>query len=174
MNSFILMVPLIVIRLFLLKFLNKDADKVANKFVPTIGNEKIGSYIYQLSTIILFFLPLFLRLNSVDLFSILGGVFYVFGIVFQLLSILTFSNFSNETPLTSGVYKICRHPMYIGYDLYFIGYSMITHSELMGCITVLFVLSSHFLIVSEERWCKSMFGEDYLDYIDRVKRYGLF
>jgi protein-S-isoprenylcysteine O-methyltransferase Ste14 len=38
-------------------------------------------------------------------------------------------------------------------------------------ILVIFQISVHFLIISEERWCRGKFGEPYEKYMLEVRRY---
>jgi protein-S-isoprenylcysteine O-methyltransferase Ste14 len=36
---------------------------------------------------------------------------------------------------------------------------------------LVFQISSHWIILSEERWCVKQFGDEYIDYMKRVRRY---
>lgn len=51
------------------------------------------------------------------------------------------------------------------------GCALLTHSVLLGGIVIIFQLSSHWIILSEERWCIGEFGDAYRQYMKRVRRY---
>jgi protein-S-isoprenylcysteine O-methyltransferase Ste14 len=48
---------------------------------------------------------------------------------------------------------------------------LLTASWAMLAALLLFQLSTHFLIFSEERWCLKEFGEEYREYMGKVRRY---
>ena len=74
--------------------------------------------------------------------------------------------------VTSGLYKISRNPMYVGLLTILIGYAV-----WLGSVTPFLLLPVfHFLITEmqikpEERMLEQKFGEEYLDYKDRVRRW---
>lgn len=38
-------------------------------------------------------------------------------------------------------------------------------------ILLIFQVSVHFMILAEERWCRETFGEPFLNYLHKVRRY---
>jgi protein-S-isoprenylcysteine O-methyltransferase Ste14 len=38
-------------------------------------------------------------------------------------------------------------------------------------LLIFFQISAHWIILSEERWCIKKFGEEYIKYMNRVRRY---
>jgi protein-S-isoprenylcysteine O-methyltransferase Ste14 len=73
--------------------------------------------------------------------------------------------------ITTGVYKCIRHPMYLGFLLLFLGYSVAFGS----CFMTILISFSFFLIFKsrmdiEEELLVSEFGEKYLGYMKRTKR----
>ena len=74
---------------------------------------------------------------------------------------------------TGGIYKVSATRMYAGYFVYFCGCAALTRSALLFAALLVFQLAAHWIILSEERWCIGQFGEEYLDYMKRVRRYFL-
>lgn len=64
-----------------------------------------------------------------------------------------------------------RNPMYVSFFLYFLGCSLITNSWILFIVLIIFQISVHYLILSEERWCIKEFGLEYVNYMKRVRRY---
>lgn len=74
----------------------------------------------------------------------------------------------NHELVTSGPYRIVRHPIYTGLLLAFIG-SAFARGDLAGVVAVVLVfLSFRRKLRMEERWMREQFGEAYDAYSQRV------
>lgn len=171
MNSFVLILPLLIIRFIVLKALNPDALKEAASFAPLVEKEKYAYYMCQLATILLLIVPFFLKIkwHSTSLFF--GGIIYLVGIILVFFSTINFAASQQKRMRTEGLYRFSRNPMYVGYFFFFLGCVLLTVSILLFICLACFQISSHWIILSEERWCKEQFGGDYLVYQKKVRRY---
>ncbi len=70
-----------------------------------------------------------------------------------------------------GLYRFSRNPMYVAYFVYFLGCVILTHSLILFLILMVFQISAHWIILSEERWCIRQFGDEYIKYMNKVRRY---
>lgn len=172
MKGFLLLIPFFLIRFGLLSFLNKDAVKRAAYFAPLSGKE-IGAYwIYQISNIAIFIYLCFLTVTfDFSWMFWTGFLFYVLGLALCAGSIMNFATPSDGGLNSNGLYQFSRNPMYVSYFLYFAGCALMTKSLLLLGIVAIFQISSHWIILSEERWCLENFGEEYRQYMKRVRRY---
>jgi protein-S-isoprenylcysteine O-methyltransferase Ste14 len=74
--------------------------------------------------------------------------------------------------VTDGVYQFTRNPMYAGMVLSLVGWAVYLASPITLLFVPLFVLYiNRFQIAPEERVLTSIFGGDYVDYINRVRRW---
>lgn len=71
----------------------------------------------------------------------------------------------------NGIYRISRNPMYVGFNLF-------TIASIAGCANVFVALIGvysmiiyHLIIKSEERFLEQRFGQTYIDYKKKVRRY---
>lgn len=169
-NGFLLIIPLLVIRLLLVKIINPNVGDKLDYFPPTIGFENFALNGYFILNPILIFLPIICKVSFDNAREIIIFVIiYLIGIIFLSLSVMTFSK--NDELTTKGIYKFSRNPMYIGYLLIFIGVSISINSFGYLIVVILYQICVHFLILSEERYCKKIFGKSYLDYCAKTKRY---
>lgn len=74
--------------------------------------------------------------------------------------------------VTSGVYRFTRNPMYVGLLLLLTGWSVYLSAVLPFVCLPLFVLyMTRFQIIPEERALRSRFGDEYVSYVRRVRRW---
>lgn len=172
MNGFWLLIPFLAVRFGLLFIVNKVAIQRAGYFAPVLGHEKKAYVIYQISNIVLF-LYLFFSIVKVDFsFSFYIGVFcYCLGILLCAISMIYFAFPDAEGLNINGIYQFSRNPMYVGYFICFIGMSFLTQSLIIFLIVLIFQVSAHWIILSEERWCLEKFGYKYKEYMKKVRRY---
>lgn len=172
MNGFWLLVPFLLIRFVYLSKLNKHAIKRAAHFPNMQGYETIAYYIYQFSNIALFLYLAFLKVitNSSWLF-LCGIIVYIVGLILCAISIHDFAKPSSIGINRNGIYRYSRNPMYVSYFFIFVGCALLTESILLFIIVLIFQISAHWIILSEERWCRNQFKEEYIQYMKSVKRY---
>ncbi|NLV20354.1 MAG: isoprenylcysteine carboxylmethyltransferase family protein [Bacteroidetes bacterium] len=170
-TGLILISPILLVRFLLLSYLGKEALKRAAFFPPTEGIERIAYLTNILTTFLLIIIPFFLKIRLQGFLSISGLCLIILALVLYTVSIIQFAR-PNSTGLTiSGLYNISRNPMYVAFFLYFLACCMLTGSWILLIILLVFQISVHFLIISEERWCKRQFDKAYLDYAAKVRRY---
>jgi len=76
----------------------------------------------------------------------------------------------------SGIYAWIRNPMYLGHIIYMIGVALVFQSWFAAVIAVARTVWFHFRVLKDERGLTERFGEPYVKYTTRVKRWlqGLF
>jgi protein-S-isoprenylcysteine O-methyltransferase Ste14 len=81
-----------------------------------------------------------------------------------------------ERLVTSGAFAYCRNPMYLGHIIFLLGLTLSLRSALAAVITVATVVWFQFRVQRDEKRLRDRFGQPYLDYAARVKRWipGLF
>ena len=110
------------------------------------------------------------------------AILVVAGVVCDVLGILAFrTSRTTINPLrperatsivTGGVYRISRNPMYLGMALLLLAWAVSLSALLALAGPVIYVLYiTRFQIVPEERVLEAIFGEQYLNYATRVRRW---
>lgn len=171
MNAFLLIIPIFLIRFGLLKMMNKDALSRAAFFAPLEGSEKAAYLFYQFSNAFIILYSLFLKIQTKPPLFFIALFIYLLGISVLIIATVNFAKPGQSGINTNGLYKISRNPMYIGYFIYFLSCVLLTHSILLLISLLVFQISAHWIILSEERWCINKFGKEYVNYMSKVKRY---
>lgn len=170
LNGFLLVIPLFGLRYGIPTLVRKEALAKLAHFPPIVGSERIALNVYFLTNIFLVFSPLLAVIQSGSGFSRLGWGVYCAGLALTALSLLNFCTSADGIKRT-GVYRFSRNPMYVGYFLIFIGVSFLIGSYVYLVITLIYQATVHFLILAEERWCRDIFGTEYVEYCRKVPRY---
>jgi len=171
MNAFMTVIPLILIRFGLLSILGKEALKRAAFYAPLIGKEKAASMFYQITNILIFVYLCFLKISTDSYWFYVGLVIYGLGVLLCLVSVLNFAIPAQNGINLKGLYRVSRNPIYLAYFIYFLGCVLLTQSLILLAILLVFQISAHWIILSEERWCVKKFGEEYINYMNKVRRY---
>lgn len=171
MNAFLTVIPLIFIRFVLLGILDKESLKRAAFFAPLIGKEKVAYILYQLSNILIFIYLCFLKITTDQYWLYVGLLIYGLGVLLCFISVLNFTKPMENGINLKGLYRVSRNPMYVAYFIYFLGCVLLTQSFILLGILIVFQISAHWIILSEERWCVKKFGEEYINYMNNVRRY---
>jgi protein-S-isoprenylcysteine O-methyltransferase Ste14 len=79
---------------------------------------------------------------------------------------------SPPTLLTSGPYALSRNPMYVGWSLIYLGFAFVVNSVWIIVLFPAVIAYVHFVdIPREEQLLQQQFGQEFLDYRKRVRRY---
>ena len=171
MSAFVTVIPIIIIRYALLNILNKEALTRAASFAPLVGKERIAYWVYQVTTLFIMVDLILLKIRIDSDWFYIGVVIYGFGLVLYAISMAGYAKPKANGININGIYRISRNPMYIAYFISLLGGALMTESWMLFMLLIVFQVSSHWIILSEERWCISKFGEEYVRYMDKVRRY---
>lgn len=171
MNAFLLLLPLLLIRYGLSLFLNKEVLTHLSHYPSFPKNKQIFLFLYQGTTILLLIVPLFLKIQIDARYTYIAFLTYFIGIILLLISTIDFSKPNSTELKITGLYRFSRNPMYMGYFMYFFGCTIITKSLVLFIVLIVFQVSSHWLIIAEEKWCIEYFGDPYEEYRKKVRRY---
>ena len=72
---------------------------------------------------------------------------------------------------TAGIYRISRNPMYLGLMLLSVGSIMMIPNILAIISGLSGIILHHLIILKEERFLKARFGQEYIDYQSKTRRY---
>ncbi len=163
--------PLIMIRFGLLYMLDKESLRRAAYFAPLVGREKVAYWAYQLSNSLIIIYLCFLKITTEQHWLYFGVLTYGLGILLCFISTWNFAKPKENGINQNGLYRVSRNPIYMAYFIYFLGCVILTQSLILLGLLIVFQISAHWIILSEERWCIQKFGDEYINYMKKVRRY---
>ena len=72
---------------------------------------------------------------------------------------------------TDGLYRFSRNPMYVGLHSTIIASILYTQNPVILAIGLFIIIVHHKIVLAEEDWLLDTFGQDYVRYRQKVKRY---
>ncbi|MBI5822093.1 MAG: isoprenylcysteine carboxylmethyltransferase family protein, partial [Verrucomicrobia bacterium] len=105
---------------------------------------------------------------------IVTGAVILYGISLRDLGVSWRLGLDRSAPgplITGGVYRWTRHPIYIAFDLLFLGTFLLIGRLSFLVLALVGVLLLHAIMDREERFLTQLYGDAYRDYCRRVGRY---
>ena len=107
-------------------------------------------------------------------FVIIGIIFIVLGFYLDLSAKLKsklFKNVEENKLITDGIYSVTRNPVYTGGFLICLGAIFIANNLLLFVVPIIcWIYMTIFLINTEEKWLRDLYGQEYMDYCKKVNR----
>jgi protein-S-isoprenylcysteine O-methyltransferase Ste14 len=79
-------------------------------------------------------------------------------------------NNSNEL-ITNGMFKYSRNPIFLFMDMYFVGIMLIYPNVVFILLAIGVIAGVHLQILREEEFLLKKFGEKYIEYKNKTRRY---
>jgi protein-S-isoprenylcysteine O-methyltransferase Ste14 len=137
--------------------LEKDGKTLTRILTLTI----MVSYVYSI----------FLPLKPCTLWFYTGLLLYVAGILIEITALRTFTVTPVDKPVTKGIYRVSRNPMYIGEFLKGVGTGLACVSWMYTLLAITGIVLWHRVVLHEERECLEKYGEAYQEYMNRIPRW---
>ena len=109
-------------------------------------------------------------LKVIGLLILFGGLALMFGAMIWLGLLRTFGQKTNGL-MQTGFYRISRNPQVLGCMLFGIGFAVLWPSWYALGWVMLFAVIAHMMVLSEVEHLRNTYGEEYVNYCERVPRY---
>ncbi|MFC2049855.1 methyltransferase family protein [Chloroflexota bacterium] len=169
-NVWLLLLPLVLIPIIVAsakKGLFKKTESTANL-------SKIEKRIFLFSKIVLmlsFLYSIFLPLKLGTLWFYVGLLISLLGIAMFIVVGVSVANTPVGAPVTTGLYRYSRHPMYVASFPALVGAGIASASWLFLLLAVLITITHFMNAIFEERLCLEAYGSVYQEYLNMTPRW---
>ncbi len=128
-------------------------------------------YIILIIALNMYFKPFFnMDFLPYNFLATIAVVLFLIGIPFYIISIVTLRRaFRSGKLVTSGVFGICRHPIYTSGVIFFTpGLALLLNSWIIFTTPAMMYIFLRLLITKEEVYLEKTFGNEYNEYKRRV------
>jgi protein-S-isoprenylcysteine O-methyltransferase Ste14 len=149
-------------------FLNKEGRKRTKRMSQIAPFKKTGK-ILALSTHVIimpfvFFYSIFLPLKIGTPWLCSGLPIFAMALVISIAAIFNTASTPEDKPVTKGIYRISRHPIYLSGFLMYTGMGLACASWVVLLCAVLWIGIWSVLVPEEERFLIEKFGDAYREY----------
>jgi len=139
--------------------------------VPYEKGEKRAYVIYMVVLLVLLAYSVFLPLKLGTLWFYAGLTTYLVGLVIFLTAIVNIATTPVGQPFTNGMYHYSRHPLYFSFFISFVGVGLSSASWVFLLLSVVIIILQSIQVISEERGCLEIYGDEYQEYLNRTPRW---
>jgi protein-S-isoprenylcysteine O-methyltransferase Ste14 len=173
-NAWIFMVPFLLVTLLCMLLMMKKGAPGGPARIPC--KSKTTLLVASLSKIILFpavIYSVFLPLQLGTIWSYVGLPTSPIGLVGTILVLVDWANTPGGEPVTRGIYRYSRHPMYVTEVLLLLGVSIISASWVFLLLTIIsgVGVTRPYSVKVEEAQCLGHYGAAYREYMNRTPRW---
>ena len=118
-----------------------------------------------------FIYSIFLPLKLGTLWFYIGLPITTIGFISGILVIANWGASPHGEPVTIGLYRYSRHPMYVTAFVFFLGVSIATASWVFLLFTILLIAASFYYAPLEEDSCLTQYGDAYREYMNKTPKY---
>jgi len=139
---------------------------------PTFSEtENKVKYLSNILIILLLIYSVFLPLQLGTGWFYAGLAILVIGFIARQVAIVPWVATPPDRPVTTGLYRYSRHPMYLTMIVQIIGVGIASASWLFLLVTGALIFTINIIAIPEERICLQKYGNAYRKYIDRTPRW---
>jgi protein-S-isoprenylcysteine O-methyltransferase Ste14 len=169
-NAWLLMLPLALIPAISTS-VKKGLFKKTESAAKLSKTEKVVFRFSKVVLALLFLYSIFLPLKLETLWLYVGLPISLLGIATYIIVSVNIVTTPVDRPVTTGLYRYSRHPMYITSFITPIGAGIASASWLFLLLSVLCIVMHFINGIFEERLCLEAYGKDYQEYLDRTPRW---
>ena len=103
-----------------------------------------------------------------------GTIVFVIGLGLYAVALYNFASTPDDRPVTSGIFRLTRHPMQIMSIIMWIGIGIASANLIIIASSIALALISNFSFISQEQFCMQTYGEYYQAYMNKTPRYLFF
>ena len=127
----------------------------------------ISMLLWLLPTVYSVFLPL--RIGTI--WFPIGLTIFLLGMVLNVVAAVNFARAPMNQPVTRGVYRYSRHPLYVAHVLIYLSVAIASASWVFLLLTVLLAVVVNLSVADEEHYCLGKYGDAYREYMNRTPRW---
>ena len=170
-NAWILTIWIILPIMVLFSITKTPESKVEYSSVSR-KTERNACSIYHIIIFLIIIYSIFLPLKLGMSWFYVGLVIYLLGMTAYMIVMVNFATTPLQSePITKGIYRYSRHPMYVTTLIVLIGVGIASASWLVLLLSALYMVFTAIAVPAEERFLLQQYGNSYREYMNRTSRW---
>jgi protein-S-isoprenylcysteine O-methyltransferase Ste14 len=174
-NAWILQIIFIIASITPELLMGKEAKLSMQRMrqdVPLSRYEKIlanSTHMVIMPLVLIYSIFLPLKAGKVWLYA--GLFIFAVSLVMYIITIIGIANTKADKPVTHGIYRITRHPIYFSGFLLYLGTGIACASWIVILLALLWLIFFIIVVPAEERFLVEQYGETYREYLNKTPRW---
>jgi protein-S-isoprenylcysteine O-methyltransferase Ste14 len=132
---------------------------------------KIISYVSMITELMAVAYSILLPFKLGTIWFYVGLTIFLLGLVVLTVASVNFTVTPMNKPITRGMYRYSRHPLYLASLLIYLSVSIASASWVFLLFFIVQLVSMRIAAVEEERYCLEKYGDSYREYMNRTPRW---
>jgi len=132
---------------------------------------KVISYFSMPLWLLAIVYSIFLPLQLDTIWFVAGLVVFLSGLTMSISATINFATTPISEPVTKGVYRYSRHPLYTALVLTYLSIGIAAASWIFILVAVVWGVLLNISVADEENYCLEKYGEAYRQYMNRTPRW---
>ena len=132
---------------------------------------KIISYVSMLTEFMAVAYSIFLPFKLGTIWFYAGLTIFLLGLIVLTVASINFIVAPMNRPITRGMYRFSRHPLYLASLLIYLSVGIASASWVFLLVFIVQLVSIRIGAVGEERYCLEKYGDDYSEYLNKTPRW---
>ena len=125
----------------------------------------------KMFTFLILIYSIFLPLKLGTMWFYIGLPITLLGLFTRAIALANWATTPHNEPITRGLYRYSRHPMYLSEFLFFMGLGTATASWILLLFSILWLATGFILANPEELDCLKSYGDAYRKYMNKTPRW---
>jgi len=139
--------------------------------MKTSRRYRIASYVSMVIETMAVAYSIFLPLQLGTVWFYAGLAVFLAGLAVLTAATVNFATTAMDVPITRGIYRYSRHPLYLASLFLYFSVSIASASWVFLLVFVAQSVLTRIAAIEEERFCLEKYGEAYREYIDKTPRW---
>jgi protein-S-isoprenylcysteine O-methyltransferase Ste14 len=148
----------------------RKASGIASE-MKTSHPYRIVSYVSMLIELMAIAYSIFLPLQLGTIWFYAGLAIFLLGLAVLTVALVNFATTPINVPITRGMYRYSRHPLYLATLLVYLSVGIASASWVFLLIFIVQLVSISIAVVEEERYCLEKYGNAYREYMNKTPRW---
>ena len=171
-NAWIFMVCSLIPVIFLFMPLVSRGQKGKTAFTAYFSKMQKNAFsTTQLIFFMLIIYSIFVPLKLCTVWFYIGLPVFLVGFIPYAMLAANFVTTPLDKPVTRGIYRYSRHPMYLTMFLMLLGAGIASASWIFLLLSVVDIIMPPLFVEAEERYCLDKYGDAYREYMTRTPRW---
>jgi len=132
---------------------------------------RIASYVSMVIDLMAIVYSIFLPFQLGTIWFYAGFTIFLLGLVVLTVASVNFATTPINVPITRGIYRCSRHPLYLAALLIYMSVGIASASWVFLLMFIVQLVSISIAAVGEERYCLEKYGDAYREYMNRTPRW---